>query len=287
MKNFFYSLLLLLSYQFSAAAADQQLIINSDHLQQLTESDKKFVPVKTEYIEADEKLKDQGVQGRLLISWGVVNSDEFTTTYHKYDENGEETSSTDIDAINTYIADHLELKASNYVTVEYYVTNSFTIELSDYYREYGLDGENVGEAQESDSFFNFTGDSSTDSTTGLNHIDRIHDFQLGVNYIVPLMKTKSSKLELALKGNVGLVHLDTKTTYDYMVGEEVLHEYNGLAGYSYGGGAKVRYNYKRFFVQAGVEYRNYVLAPTKNDDGSSQEVHQNGFNYLFAIGWHF
>jgi hypothetical protein len=155
-----------------------------------------------------------------------------------------------------------------------------SIELADSYREYGLDGETVGEVEEDDG--SFFGGTST-GPIKLDHYDKINDMQAGLNYTVKA----GNGLEFSLRSSLGLVHLDTKTSTHSVLGDEVLNEYDGLAGYSYGAGVRVRYTVKNFFLQGGVDYRKYVLAPTTNDDGSSQEIHQQGTMFYISFGLRF
>ena len=281
-------LLIVLLLNSSLAVANSKYTINSNHLKAIKDVDNAiYIPVEQKFIPSTPDQQARGVKGRLLVSWGKIQSGEFETTLHKYDEDGQETSESDLNAVNKLLKDQLELQNSNLISVEYFITDSLSIELADNYQEYGLAGETVGEVEQTTNGGLFGSNITTSSIVKLNHIDKIHDFQVGLNYSIEVVKTSNSSLEVALKSSAGLVHLDTKTEIDSVVGDELLNEYSGLAGYSYGGGIRARYSYKSFFIQGGVDHRQYVLAPMSNDDGSSSEIHQRGTVVSFSFGFRF
>lgn len=285
MKSHLIFIFLFFSSQSLLAQAKNHSI-DTEHLKTITgNEDVLFVPVETKSLPPTEEQEARGIKGRLLISWGQIQFGDIDTSFHRYDQNGDEVSEDDVDYINQYIANNLEQVRSHLVSIEYLVTDHLSIELADNYREYGLDGETVGE--EGDSGLLFDPMSSTNPWK-LDHFDKIHDIQLGINYNVNIVKTKHGGLDLSLRGSGGLVHLDTRTSANYTNGgSETLHEYNGLAGYSMGAGVRARFTHRKFFVQGGVDYRRYVIAPTRNEDGTSQEIHQEGFMFYLGIGVRF
>ncbi len=272
-------LLLAVSFaSFASFAEDYK--VNTKHLMTITgEEDVVFVPIEEKFLPVDKQLKAKGVKGRLLISWGKITSANMETSYHRYDENGNEVSNADIDLINSLLANGLELTSSHIIEVEYYITDSLSVELADRYSAYGLAGETVGEVEDTGLL---PGQSST-TLVELRHEDQVNDIQLGLNYTIHI----NDKLAVILKGSAGLVHIDTDTTLHSDYGSETLLEYDGLAGYSYGGGIEARFTYKSFFLQGGVDIRNYVIAPVKHDDGSSEEIHHQGTIFYLTFGLKF
>ncbi|WP_419173399.1 hypothetical protein [Halobacteriovorax sp.] len=116
----------------------------------------------------------------------------------------------------------------------------------------------------------------------------LNDIQLGVRYVIRMIDTPRLKLELGPGISGGLVHVNTRTKTNFNNDEYNDEHFNDIGGYSYGVSLETKVTINdRFFITAGVEYRNYVMAPLEHDSGLSQQIDQEGVNFYIGVGVRF
>jgi len=294
MKLFVYLLLLtsLMTNLYATEPEDDfaEIELDSFHLKEVVNDseDSTFVPVEIKMEKPNDDQRSRGVVNRLIISYGQISAENFETTFESNNEDRGLNGNFDINRFNEIMKEELKLRASHIITIEYFITDALSIELGDTYREQGMDRTQVGEYSPSSGGGNLLGGGGSTSTPYyMDHEDRTHDITLGLGYTVKVMDNNFGKIEITFKGNAGLVHMDTRTEVDYGTPENYVYEYEGLAGYSLGAGVRARYSYKNFFIQGGVDYKNYVIAPMEHSDGSTSQINQRGFMAYFGIGIRF
>ena len=291
MRNLALALILLGSSLCYAANEDDFATVDLDefHLEELTnENEKVFAPIGVEVLKPTPEQRESGIRNRLIISYGQIAFEDFETTFRSDNQERGMYGNFDINKFNQIMKEELKLKESHIVSIEYYITDKFSIELSDTYRDQGFDRTQVGEIDMSSGGTGLLGGgSSTSQPYYMDHNSQTHDVNVGLGYTLRLINKSWGGLSLTLKGNAGVIHMNTRTEVDYGTSENYTYEYEGLAGYSLGAGVRTRFTYKNFFVQGGVDYKNYVIAPMEHQDGSTSDINQKGLMYYLGIGFRF
>ncbi|MFT6067979.1 MAG: hypothetical protein ACJAT2_002530 [Bacteriovoracaceae bacterium] len=288
MRNLILSLILLGSSLCYAGNDDDFATVDLDefHLEEITQqSDKVFTPIGVEILKPTPEQRETGVRNRLIISYAQIAFEDFETTFRSNNQERGAYGNFDINKFNEIMKEKMKLNESHIVSIEYFVTDQFSIELSDTYRDQGFDRTQVGEIDMTSAGAGLLGGGTTSSQPYyMDHNSKTHDFNVGLGYTLKLINKSWGGLELTLKGNAGIIHLDTRTEVDYGTNDNYTYEYEGLAGYSLGAGVRTRFTYKNFFVQGGVDYKNYVIAPMEHQDGSTSDINQKGLMYYLGIG---
>ena len=256
--------------------------ISHSHLNEITQdSEAVFKPIAIEERAVDEKSKLDGIRKRIVITYSNLRYSDVETEYNvnREDENLYNLSNEEI---NEMLKKNTVLEDGRKISIEYLVTDKFSIELSDTYRKYSMNGRHVGyteggflEEDRSDVY-------EIKNTTELN------DIQLGVKYAIRLIDTPEFKLDISPGVSAGVVHVksDSKTYYNGEKYEE--NHYNDIGGYSYGVSLEAKAIFwDRFFVSVGAESRSYVIAPQEYSDGFSQQIDQSGVNIFLGVGVRF
>lgn len=277
MKNQILSLFLLLSTQ---ALANPELNIDQDHLHEITgNNEATYKPVALAVENIAPESNRVGARKKIVITYDQIASSNISTTW-KASPNGQTSYDLYSQGINEAIKNNLKMTSGHKISIEYLVTNNFSLELSDTYRAYQMEGQQVG-------YMNGGLTGGTQPVT-LDNYDEFHDIQIGAKYAINLIDTANVDLDLIPQTSVGVVHVKSDSTLYYGVGQKDEQHYNGVGGYSYGAGIGARATFlDRFFIEGSVEYRNYVLAPTKDKNGQSQEIDQNGVMAYFGVGFKF
>ena len=272
------SLLVLLSSNILA----DTITIDHSHLNEIVgDNEAAFKPIKFEEGEVDPETNRVGARKRVVITYSQIMHSDITSTYNASPD-GESSYNLYSERMNEMMKDNLELTEGHVISVEYLVTPNFSIELSDTYRKYNMEGRQVGHIDGG-----LLGGGSED-VFGFEHQDKIHYIQIGAKYAINIIDTPHFDFDISPKASVGVVHVQSDSTSYYGAGQREESHYNDLAGYSYGVGIEAKMTFlDNFFVKGGAEYRNYVMAPMKHDSGASQQIDQNGVLVYFGIGIQF
>lgn len=274
----FIALLLLISNQIFA----NNLNINHSHLNEIVgDNDASFEPVEIVEKRLTETEREEGIRKRFRITYSRLSQSDMDTTFTIrkdgdlfYDNNSEE--------FNKMLEENLELKEGHKFSIEYLVTQNFSIELADTYRRYQMDGRRVGftegnlfEPERTDIY-------EADNVTILN------DIQIGAKYAIRIIDRPNFRLDLSPGASVGLVHVQSDSNAYYNGEKYDESHYNDIGGYSYGVSIEAKaVLWDRFFVSVGAEQRNYVIAPMEHESGFSQQIDQSGVNVFIGIGFFF
>ncbi len=277
MKKVLLSVLLFSSYVFG-----ENLNINHAHLNEIVgDSEAVFKPIDIKELELDEESLLDGIRKRFVISYSQLNRSEMDTSYN-VSRDGESVYDVYDEDFNHYLEENLKFKEGHKVTIEYLVTQNFSIELADTYRRYNMSGRHVGVTEggllEDDRY----------DVYEAKNVTILNDIQLGMKYAIRLVDTPSFRFEISPGASVGLVHVysDTKTYYNGEKYEE--NHFNDIGGYSYGVSLEAKAVFwDNFFLQIGVEQRDYVLAPMSHESGVSQQIDQSGYNFYIGAGIRF
>lgn len=259
--------------------------INHSHLNDLVgDPDAIFKPIAIQEEEIDATLNRVGARKRVVITYSKVTQADIESTF-TVSPDGDATYQFYNEEMNGLMADNLELRDSHVIAIEYFVTNNFSLELSDTYRRYDMDGRQVGIVEGSNGGL-LSG--PTTNQFGFNQESQIHDIQIGAKYSVKVIDIPNFELELSGKGTIGVVHMNATSSIEYGIGERQDTAFNDFAGYSFGVGAGVKATlFDSFFIEGRVEQRNYVMAPMSHDNGISHQVDQDGLLFFLGVGFQF
>ena len=254
--------------------------INHSHLNELVgDSEAVFKPVEVEELNLSEDSKLDGVRKRFIITYSQINYSNIDSSYNVSHED-ESIYDLDSENLNQMFEDRLELVNGHKISVEYFVTDNFSIELADVYRKYQMDGRHVGRTK-SDGFF----EESESNIYQVENETILNDIQLGIKYAIRLVDTPEFKVDLSPGMSAGLVHVNTTTRSYYNGQDNEESHYNDIGGYSYGVSLEAKATFwDSFFIAVGVEQRNYVMAPMSDDNGFSQQIDQSGVNFFIGGG---
>ncbi len=258
------------------------LSIDHSHLNEIVEdNDATFVPIKIEEGELNPDTNRVGARKRVVITYSQVMHSDISSTYNA-SADGESSYDLYSEEINGMMKDNLELTESHVIAVEYLVTPNLSIELSDTYRKYNMEGRQVGFMDGG-----LLGDDES-SSFGFKHQDQIHDIQIGAKYAINIIDTPKFDFDIVPKASVGIVHVKSDSSTSYGAGQSEESHFNDFAGYSYGVGIEAKATFlDSFFIKGSAEYRNYVMAPMEHDSGASQQINQNGLLVYLGVGIQF
>ncbi|WP_412473304.1 hypothetical protein [Halobacteriovorax sp. YZS-1-1] len=256
--------------------------IEHSHLNELVRNnDAIFEPVEVEEGKVDEEDILDGIRKRFVITYSQINYSAVDSSYNVghdeddiYNFGGED--------FNKMFDENIEFKEGHKISIEYLVTDNFSIELADTYRKYQMNGRHVGYTQ---------GDLFNDDRYDVYEADNItvlNDIQLGMKYAIRLVNTPELKLDLSPGVSAGLVHVKSGTNTYYNGQKYEDNHYDDIGGYSYGVSLEAKAIFwDRFFVSVGAEQRNYVLAPMEHESGFNQQIDQSGMNFYIGAGIRF
>ncbi|MFG1499030.1 hypothetical protein ABMA70_02390 [Halobacteriovorax sp. XZX-3] len=277
MKKIFLSFLLFIPQVFG-----ENLNINHAHLNELTgDNEAVFEPIAIKELEVEEESLLDGIRKRFVITYSKINRSDMDTSYNVSND-GDSLYDLYDEEFDRILDENLKFKEGHKVTIEYLVTQTFSIELADTYRRYNMSGRHVGVTEGG-----FLEDDQYDVYEAKN-VTILNDIQIGMKYAIRLVDTPRFRFELSPGISAGLVHVqsDTKTYYNGKEYEE--NHFNDIGGYSYGVSLEAKAIFwDNFFVQVGVEQRDYVLAPMAHESGVSQQIDQSGFNFYIGAGIRF
>lgn len=256
------------------------LSIDHAHLNELVgDNEAAFKPVAIEEENIDPNFSDVGARKRVVITYSQITHSDISSSYTASGD-GNSTYNLYSEEINEAMKDGLELTEGHVISVEYLVTSNFSIELSDTYRKYNMEGRQVG--------FVDGGLFGDDQSVRFDNQTELHDIQIGAKYAINIIDTPNIDFDISPKASVGLVHVNSKSTTHYGINQSEEEHFNDIGGYSYGVGLEAKVTFlDNFFVKGSAEYRNYVMAPMEHDSGASQQINQNGLLVYFGVGIQF
>jgi hypothetical protein len=272
---------LLLALGILTSIHANEISISHHHLNELTGNpDAQYRPVAIAEEMPDPTEIRRGKRKRFVITYSQVTQSEINSSF-TMSPNANSSYQLNNDEMNEMMRENLELSDSHVIAVEYFLNENFSIELSDTYRHYSMDGMQVGDANGGNLL-------QGAGTFGFDQNDEIHDIQIGAKYSIKVVDVPNFEVELGAKATVGVVHLNSTSTFDFGPGQRDQNNFNDFAGYSYGVGLNAKVTlFEHFFLQGGIEQRNYVMAPIEYDNGVSHQIDQDGLLVFLGIGVQF